>query len=45
MGSKEYWQSAISGEGSDIPPQEGPGSYSRLMTVDDIMPAPFNQMI
>jgi len=45
MGSKEYWQSAISGEGSDIPPQEGPGSYSRLMTVDDIMPAPFNQMM
>lgn len=45
MGSKEYWQSAMSGEGSDIPPQEGPGSYSRLMTVDDIMPAPFNQMV
>lgn len=43
MGSEEYWQSAM--QDNTVPPKQGPESASDLLTVSDIMPTPWNQMI
>ena len=44
MGSKDYWQSAFTND-NPIPPQEDTLSAQDLMTVKDVMPRPWNQLI
>ena len=44
MGSEEYWSSAMVTD-NPIPPKQGAESASDMLTVGDIMPAPWNQMM
>jgi hypothetical protein len=44
MGSEEFWESATTSD-NPIPPKEGPQSATDLITVEDIMPAPWSQMV
>ena len=44
MGSKEYWESAINHD-AQVPSREGPRSAQQLMSVKDIFPKPWDQMI
>ena len=44
MGSEEYWSSATQGD-NVIPPQENKESVMDLLTVNDIMPTPYNQWV
>jgi len=43
MGDKKYWDSALND--STVPPNNGPESATDLLSVRDVMPPPFNQMI
>ena len=44
MGSEEYWSSATQGD-NVIPPQENKESVMDLLTVNDVMPTPYNQWV
>jgi len=44
MGSEEYWETSMTSD-NPIPPKEGPQSAADLLTVKDIMPAPWAQMV
>lgn len=44
MGSKEYWQSAMTNDES-VPPNLGPESTGDMIVPKDVMPFPYNQMV
>ena len=44
VGSDEYWASAMVSD-AEVPPNQGPEAASDLMSVGDMMPAPWNQYI
>ena len=44
MGSKEYWEAAMNTD-APVPPKEGPESAQQLMSVKDVFPKPWDQMI
>ena len=44
MGSKEYWESAMNTD-TPVPPKEGPASAQQLLSVKDIFPRPWDQMV
>lgn len=44
MGSKEYWESAMNTD-TKVPPKEGPASAQQLLSVKDIFPKPWDQMV
>ena len=44
MGSEEFWESAMTSD-NPIPPKQGPESSGDLISVKDIMPAPWNQIV
>lgn len=43
MGSKEYWESAMNTD-TPVPSREGPRSAQQLLSADDVMPAPWDQL-
>ena len=44
MGSKEYWEAAMNTD-QPVPSREGPVSAQQLMSVKDIFPAPWDQLV
>ena len=44
VGSEEYWASALTSD-CEVPPNQGPEAASDLMSVHDIMPAPWSNYI
>ena len=44
MGSKEYWESAMNHDQA-VPSRDGPVSAQQLMSVKDIFPKPWDQMV
>ena len=44
MGSKEYWEAAMNTD-VPVPPKEGPASAQQLLSVKDIFPRPWDQMV
>ena len=44
MGSKEYWEAAMNTD-TKVPPKEGPASAQELLSVKDIFPRPWDQLI
>ena len=44
MGSKEYWKSALNDDGK-VPKPGGTSSATEFLSVKDVMPAPWDQML